>query len=503
MVQRTRVVDRTVTDAVDWSDGLRLEVAGRGVLGHAGVVLPRMLADRVGLTHGLAAIVARRGFQPLRDRGRLLSDVVAAMIAGASCLSDVEGLTRQTDLYGPAGGASDSTILRALSELAGQIRSNGLPGRRMSRVLATVRAHAWQQIVTARDDGQLPAVRVAGQPLTHLIDGRARPVTVVRVDATIIEAATMKPGVAGHFKGGIGHHPLTAWCSNIGDPLAVMHRPGNAGSGTGIDHVHVLDEALAQLPAPYRKDLLVTIDGAGYSHQVIEHLTSLNTHREHGRRGRQVEYSIGWPIDERTQTGIDELPATAWTTGLGADGKPETDAHVAELTGILRHSLDGDRLDGWPPDLRIIARRTPRPAGQQPKLGEDPDWCFGAFATNTIDGQLQWLDARHRTQAHVEDNIKEWKTLGARRLPTAHDGRNAAWLHLAALAVMVTAWLRHLALDPGLKQAEPKKLRFRILAAPARIIHHARRTILRIGLDWPWADQLTRAWDRLQALHPA
>lgn len=86
MVQRTRVVDRTVTDAVDWSDGLRLEVAGRGVLGHAGVVLPRMLADRVGLTHGLAAIVARRGFQPLRDRGRLLSDVVAAMIAGASCV---------------------------------------------------------------------------------------------------------------------------------------------------------------------------------------------------------------------------------------------------------------------------------------------------------------------------------------------------------------------------------------------------------------------------------
>ena len=37
------------------------------------------------------------------------------MIAGASCLSDVEGLTRQTDLYGPEGGASDSTILRALS----------------------------------------------------------------------------------------------------------------------------------------------------------------------------------------------------------------------------------------------------------------------------------------------------------------------------------------------------------------------------------------------------
>lgn len=125
-------------------------------------------------------------------------------------------------------------------------------------------------------------VWVAGQPLTHPVDGAARSVTVVRLDATIIESATIRPGVAGHFKGGIGHHPLTAWCSNVGDPLAVMHRPGNAGSGTGIDHVNVPSEALAQLPAAYRKDAPVTVDGAGYSHQVIQHLTSLNTYRNHG-----------------------------------------------------------------------------------------------------------------------------------------------------------------------------------------------------------------------------
>ena len=68
-------MDTTTSEAADWSDGLRLEVAGRGVIGHAGLVLPRMLADRVGLTAGLRAVVARRGFQPSRDRGRLLTDV--------------------------------------------------------------------------------------------------------------------------------------------------------------------------------------------------------------------------------------------------------------------------------------------------------------------------------------------------------------------------------------------------------------------------------------------
>lgn len=154
----------------------------------------------------------------------------------------------------------------------------------------------------------------------------------------------------------------------------------------------MLDEALAQLPAAYRKDLLVTIDGARYSHQVIEH-PDQPQHLPRARpASRRVEL-LGRLADRRPHPDRHRpCPATAWTSGLGADGKPETDAQVAGLTAILRHGLDGDRLDGWPPDMRIIARRTPRPVGQQPQLGEDPDWCFGAFATNTIGGQLHaWL----------------------------------------------------------------------------------------------------------------
>jgi hypothetical protein len=122
----------------------------------------------------------------------------------------------------------------------------------------------------AGNQDRLPTVRVAGKPLTHPgstggDDADGEPVTVVRLDATIIESATMKPGVAGHYKGGIGYHPLTAWCTNTGDHLVVMQRPGNAGSFTATDHVKVLDAALAQIPAEHRDDLLVTIDGAGAS----------------------------------------------------------------------------------------------------------------------------------------------------------------------------------------------------------------------------------------------
>lgn len=140
---------------------------------------------------------------------------------------------------------------------------------------------------------------------------------------------------------------------------------------------------------------------------------------------------------------------------------------------------------------------------EQAKLGEDSHWRYGAFATSTTAGQIQWLDARHRTQAHVEDKIKELKAVGAENLPSKDWDRNGAWLQLAALAASLNAWLRHLALDGPLARAEPKALRFRLLGAPARHITHARKRALKIPPGWAWATDLVTAWDRLQGLHPA
>jgi hypothetical protein len=44
---------------------------------------------------------------------------------------------------------------------------------------------------------------------------------------------------------------LTAWCDNDNESLAFRLRPGNAGSNTAVDHIEVLYEAIAQLPALY------------------------------------------------------------------------------------------------------------------------------------------------------------------------------------------------------------------------------------------------------------
>ena len=94
-----------------WSQGLSVRVGGTGTVAHAGIVLPRLLADRPGLTAGLAAAVARAGFIPIRDRGRALADAASALAAGgATCLSDIEAMTAQGEIFGFTGGASDSTL---------------------------------------------------------------------------------------------------------------------------------------------------------------------------------------------------------------------------------------------------------------------------------------------------------------------------------------------------------------------------------------------------------
>ena len=203
------------------------------------------------------------------------------------------------------------------------------------------------------------------------------------------------------FKGTWGHHSMTAWCDNTGESLAFRLRPGNAGSNTALDHIEVLDEAITQLPARYRRNLLITVDGAGATLDLVRHITKLNT-----APGRRVHYSVGFDLDHRGRTAIGQLSESDWDQVLDHRGRPRDpdDAGVTELTGLLRRSADGDRLPNWPTDMRIICRRERPSSGAQLSLMEEADgWRYQLVATNTPTGHAQFLEARHRPHARVEE----------------------------------------------------------------------------------------------------
>lgn len=173
----------------------------------------------------------------------------------------------------------------------------------------------------------------------------------------------------------------------------MLLRKGSAGSNTTTDHLTVLTEAIAQLPVRYRRDLLITVDGAGASHGLVDHITTLGA-----SPWRTVHYSIGWELGARERTAITHLPAGAWGMVLDTEGNPRdpSEAGVAELTALLRQGPGGDQLAGWPKDMRIIARREKPHPGAQLSLFEAADgWRYQLLATNTPTNNARFLEARH------------------------------------------------------------------------------------------------------------
>jgi hypothetical protein len=468
--------------ATGWAADVSVEIGGRDVINHAGAAAVRLVADRTGLTDGLSRALARRGFEPVHDRGRVLADTAVLIADGGRVLADLATLRDQPELYGPV--ASDSTLWRTLDEIGDQQR------RKIARARAGTREHVWSLI--EQRHGRIPPSRVADRDLGKTI--------VIRMDASLVIAHSDKELAAGTYKGSWGHHPLGAWCDNTFESLAFKLRPGSAGSNTVADHIEVLDEAIAQIPARHRRDLLITVDGAGASHGLVDHITTLDA-----RPGHRVHYSIGWDLGARERTAIGHIPPSAWDHVLDTDGEPRglDEAGVVELTALLRRHPDGDHLASWPTDLRIICRREKPHPGAQLSLFEQIDgWRYQLLATNTPTGDAQFLEAHHRPHARVEDNVRCGKQTGLGHLPSATIDINRAWCLAATIANDLLCWLRLLCLDGPLAKAEPKTLRYRLLHTAARIIRGQRKRKIRIPETWPWAEQLAACLLAALALPP-
>lgn len=450
---------------------------GSGVVAHAGNVAVRMLADRTGLTNALSAATARVGFVPVHDRGRVLVDVATMIAGGGEAIADIDNLRHQQGVLGQV--ASPPTVWRTLDELT------PASFKRVQKARAATRARVWDLI-----PGGLPPSRVAGTTLPA-------DVVVLDVDATIVIAHSEKEKADRTFKKTFGFHPIGVWCDNTQELLAASLRPGNAGSNTTTDHLEVLTAAIAQVPAGHRKKLLIRADGAGASHGLLDWLTSLNTAPVHGGRGRSVEYSVGFALTEQVRDAITLVPRTAWTAALDADGEVREHADVVEITGLLPAKM----RSAWPTGMRVIVRREhPHPGAQLSLFEERDGWRYQAFVTNTQEGQVGFLEARHRAHARVEDRIRVAKDTGLGRFPSREYSINQAWLTLVALAADLTAWLRLLALPETLKTCEPKALRYRFLHIPARLTTGGRRRHLRLPKTWPWVAAAVTTFTAVMAI---
>jgi hypothetical protein len=455
---------------------LRVDTAGRGATGQAGGVLLTRTIASTGLDRELSVALARwRKPGAVHDPAKVVLDLAVTLALGGDCLADVALLRAEPAVYGAV--ASDATVSRTIAALAADAPA-------VLRAIGTARARARRR-----------AWHLAGKHAPDNGSDGKNPL-IVDVDATLVTSHSDKEGAAATFKRGWGFHPLCAFVDHgpagTGEPLAVLLRPGNAGSNTAADHIAVIKDALAQLPGhrPGRRPgrrVLIRTDNAGCTHAVLNWMTT-----------QRLSYSVGFTLPEHTPDLLAKIPDQVWAPAIDAHDEIRDGAWVAEVTGLLD-------LSAWPPGMRVIVRKERPHPGAQLRLSDVDGMRITAFATNTAAGgrrtQLPDLELRHRCRARAEDRIRIAKDTGLRNLPLHALDQNRIWCALVALALEVTAWMQTLALHGhDARRWEPKRLRLRLFTVPATLARTGRRVLLHLSPTAPWAATVLTAITRLHVL---
>lgn len=438
--------------------------SGEGLVSRAGLVWLAEAADLTGLSQGLLDAFDRRSWRRHRP-GRTMAQVVLALADGATCLSDLSVLRNQPALAGPV--ASEATVWRTFDRV-GPTELRGIATAR-----AAARERAWA--AGAGPDGEL---------------------LVIDMDATIVTTKADKQDAAPTYKRTWGHHPLLAMAGDCGEVLAGMLRPGNAGANTATDHVVVLGQAIAALPAEWQaghqpgdhphdaaKELIVRADAGGTSHWLVEEL-----------RDRNIGFSLGYAITGAVRDAVCLTDEDAWAPAVDGSGRPREGAQVTEIT----QHMD---LSAWPAGTRVIVRRErPHPGAQLSLFDTIEGMRHTALITDSDDHDLAALELFHRQRARAENVIRDTKACGLANLPFECVVNNETWMQLCFTAHDLLVWAQQISLTGPMRRATPKTLRHRLLHVAARTTPRGRR--LDLDRTWPWTPTLLDALTRLRHALP-
>jgi hypothetical protein len=410
---------------------------------HAGLVLARELADRLGVGELLDRITVkkrRRGYSP----SQAILALCETLIAGGECLDDVE-------------------LLRADSaqEL---LRGHGLPEpTTLGRFLRRFSLGHIGQFNRALDE-------LFGRVGT-LID---RETVTLDLDATYVEhhgPVGSRQGTRGTYTGKVAWHPLLCFVGETGEWLHARLRNGHAAASTGA--TRFLGECLRRLPEGAR--LFLRADEGFWGQDFFADCER-----------KQITYAVGAPLIASVRARISEIAEQDWQPSSYRAG-----SQVASFYW---------RPKSWRLERRFVVRRDPAAIGEQLSL-EGLEWHYWALVTNDQERSADELESWHRAKANLENRIKEAKLgLGLDNLPCASFHANWAYLLVTLLAFNLLSWLKLLALPASERTSYAKRLRFRFIAVAGTVGRSGRRLVLRLSSGYALLTDFVQALERIRAL---
>jgi len=230
-------------------------------------------------------------------------------------------------------------------------------------------------------------------------------------------------------------------------------------------------------------------DAACHEHELIAWLRDED--REAGPKGF-IGFAISARMTEALRQAVEAVPEAEWQPYGNPD--PEVFRECAEAPFVPTETYE--HKDSEP--LRYVAVRIRKRQGAL--FADGSAVKHFAVVTNLYEWAgaklLEWHRQKAGTIEAVHHVLKN--ELAAGVLPCGRFGANAAWLRLAVLTHNVLTALKRLALPPELLAARPKRLRFLFFHTAGRLVHHARRIILR----WAAAAERLAVWHEALRLLP-
>ena len=297
-------------------------------------------------------------------------------------------------------------------------------------------------------------------------------IATVDQDATIIESR--KQQALPTYEGPRGYQPMLAVWAETGLVVADQFRDGNVPAQ--MEPLEVARRAFAALPSTV-KEHYYRGDSACHQSDLVNWLR--NEKREGGPQGK-IGFAISARMSEALHEAIEAVPEAEWKS-YGEPHAAET-RECAEVPFVPGEK--SEKKDTQP--LRYVAIRIRRKQGEMFEDGSRVRHF--AVLSNRWELKAARLIEWHREKAGtvemVHDVLKN--EMGAGVLPSKYFGANAAWLRLTVIAHNVLTALKRLALPAELATARPKRLRFLIINVPGKLVHHARRVILRLAATAEW-----------------
>jgi hypothetical protein len=431
---------------------------------------------------GLAGSVKRKVQVKERQRGydeaTFVESFVVLHAAGGECVDDFQRLREDAGLKELIGHELPSP--RAALEFLYQFHDE-------EKVEEAKRRRGPKEEAYIPEENA--ALQGLGQVNRDLVQelGRRCPdqkIATVDLDATIIESR--KREALPTYEGECGYQPMLAVWAEADVVLADEFRDGNVPALR--EPLRVVQKAFAALPATV-ETFYFRGDSACHEHRLINWLR--DEERDGGPRGF-IGFALSARMSEALHAAILAVPEEDWQAEKSDEG---AERHCAEVPFVPGEKTEKKNLQ----PLRYVAVRVRKRQGEL--FGDGSTVKYFAVVSNLQEWSavklLQWHREKAGTIEKLNDVLKN--DLGAGVMPCSRFGANAAWLRLAVLTHNVLTALKRLALPPELLAARPKRLRFLIFHTPGRIVHHARRVLLRLAAT----KERIEAWIAAMALLPA